>query len=78
MLVSSFARFLSKIAVICPTNRVFLSLLVAFERRRGTTQILFVNVYRVAPPPGGGGYYKSPPFIVQYSCPHVFQYSEVF
>ena len=28
------------------------------------TQILYVNVYRVAPPPGEGGYYNSPPFTV--------------
>ena len=26
----------------------------------GGTQILYVNVYRVAPPPGGEGYYMSP------------------
>ena len=42
------------------------------------TQILYVNVYRVAPPPGEGGYYKSPSFTVQYSCLHVFQCCEVF
>ena len=35
----------------------------------GRTQILYVNVSRVAPPPGGRGYYKSPPFTVQYSIP---------
>ena len=44
----------------------------------GGTQILHVNVYRVAPPAGGEGYYKSPPFTVQSSDPHVFQCSEVF
>ena len=44
----------------------------------GGAQIFYVNVYRVAPSPGGRGYYKSPPFIVQYSWPHVFQCSEVF
>ena len=42
------------------------------------TQILHLNVYHVAPPQGGGGHNKSSPFTVQYSCPHVFQCSEVF
>ena len=41
-------------------------------------QIVYVNVYRVAPLSGGEGYYKSPPFTVQYSCSHVFQCREVF
>ena len=48
-----------------------------FESEEGGMQILYVNVYRVAPPQGGGGYYKSPPFPVQYFCP-VFQCNEVF
>ena len=70
---------------ITPINvmGVFLSLPVVLvgergRRERGGMQILRVNVYCVASTPGGGGYYKSPPFKVQYSCPHVFQCSEVF
>ena len=58
------------------STRVFYLMVVLAVCRRDTNYLW--KCVPCSATPGGRGHHKSPPFTVQYSCPHVFQCSELF